>query len=177
MPSLRRIILAGFILPLTSLPLCAPGATSQVTPAPDNENLAQRAAPGAENKIGFAIASGGYFVETNGGGRGASGGPGYAVDPTIAAWRANAAAGATIDCPSKGGEIVEVRWDLDGSGKFERLAPLDGTRPSTRRRLSWTFDRPGTYFVTVRAVSQRTGDANTPYARIQNLDRVRVVVR
>ena len=43
-----------------------------VTPVPDNENLAQ--APGDE-KIGFAVASGGYFVETNGGGAGAIAGP------------------------------------------------------------------------------------------------------
>ena len=62
------------------------------TPAPDSENLAQHLAPGEENKIGFAIASGGYFVETNGGGRGNTSGPGFSTDPTISAWRANAAA-------------------------------------------------------------------------------------
>ena len=62
------------------------------TPTPDNENLAQRVPAGEENKIGFAIASGGYFVETNGGGQGATGGPGFKADPTIAAFRANAAA-------------------------------------------------------------------------------------
>lgn len=61
------------------------------TPAPDSENLAQRPLVGEENKIGFAIASGGYFVETNGGGRGNTGGPGFNVDPTISAYRANAA--------------------------------------------------------------------------------------
>jgi hypothetical protein len=62
------------------------------TPAPDNENLAQHVPPGEENKIGFAISSGGYFVETNGGGTSNTGGPGYASDPTIGAYRANAAA-------------------------------------------------------------------------------------
>src|SRR6185437_4221580 len=45
---------------------------------------------GEQDKIGFSIESGGYFLETNGGG--ASGRPGSAVDPTIAADRANAAA-------------------------------------------------------------------------------------
>lgn len=34
----------------------------------------------------------------------------------------------------------------------------------------------GTYFTTVRVISQREGDADTPYTRIQNLDRVWVVV-
>src|ERR1700733_12350359 len=60
-----------------------------ITPVPDNEFLAQDAS-GEQDKIGFSIASGGYFLETNGGG--ASGRPGSAVDPTIAAYRANAAA-------------------------------------------------------------------------------------
>jgi len=59
-----------------------------ITPVPDNEFLAQEAS-GEQDKIGFSIASGGYFVETNGGG--ASGRPGSTVDPTIAAYRANAA--------------------------------------------------------------------------------------
>ena len=60
-----------------------------VTPVPDSEHLAQ-SATGEEDKIGFSIASGAYFLETNGGGE--SGAPGSSVDPTIAAYRANAAA-------------------------------------------------------------------------------------
>jgi hypothetical protein len=60
-----------------------------VTPVPDSENLAQSTL-GEQNKIGFSIASGAYFVETNGGG--VSGTPGSPVDPTIAAYRANGAA-------------------------------------------------------------------------------------
>lgn len=60
-----------------------------VTPVPDSEHLAQ-GATGEEDKVGFSIASGAYFLETNGGGE--SGAPGSSVDPTIAAYRANAAA-------------------------------------------------------------------------------------
>jgi len=63
-----------------------------ITPIPEDENLAQKAAPGEYNKIGFAIASGAYFLETNGGGRlelgKAAGAP---TDPSITAYRANAA--------------------------------------------------------------------------------------
>ena len=40
-----------------------------ITPVPDDENLAQKKPPGEHNKIGFAIASGAYFLETNGGGK------------------------------------------------------------------------------------------------------------
>lgn len=61
-----------------------------VTPVPDSENLAQSAV-GRESKIEFAIASGAYFVETNGGGP-AFAMPGGDGDPTISAYRANAAA-------------------------------------------------------------------------------------
>ena len=42
---------------------------------------------------------------------------------------------------------------------------------------SLRFEKPGTYFVALRAISQRQGDKTTPYARIQNMDRVRVVVK
>ena len=64
-----------------------------VTPVPDSENLAQGAPRGEFNKIGFSAASGAYFVETNGGGaldltRGST----ALADPTITAYRANAAA-------------------------------------------------------------------------------------
>ncbi|WAC10098.1 hypothetical protein [Dyadobacter pollutisoli] len=39
-----------------------------ITPFPDNETLLQ-GAKGEADKIGFAISSGAYFIETNGGGR------------------------------------------------------------------------------------------------------------
>lgn len=60
------------------------------TPAPDNENLAQKPTSPANDKISFSISSGGYFVETNGGGPAVAGFG--STDPTIGAYRANAAA-------------------------------------------------------------------------------------
>ena len=42
---------------------------------------------------------------------------------------------------------------------------------------TYTFTKAGTYFPTLRIASQREGDDKTPFARIQNLDRVRVVVK
>ena len=50
-----------------------------------------------------------------------------------------------------------------------------GSEPQIYQLLS--FIRPGTYFAVLRAASQRQGDATTPFARIQYLGRVRVVVR
>ena len=61
-----------------------------ITPFPDNENLSQ-GATGEEDKIGFSVSSGAYFIETNGGGRIDFGRPGFASDPSIGAYRANAA--------------------------------------------------------------------------------------
>ncbi len=62
-----------------------------VTPVPDSENLSQNTMAGDDN-IGFSAASGAYFVETNGGGKGATAGPAFMADPTIGGYRANAAA-------------------------------------------------------------------------------------
>lgn len=56
-----------------------------ITPVPMNEYLSQGAS-GEEDKIGFAIDSGAYFIETNGGGMRA-----LMEDTTIGAYRANAA--------------------------------------------------------------------------------------
>ncbi len=61
-----------------------------ITPFPDNENLSQ-GAKGAEDKIGFSVASGAYFIETNGGGPTDFTKPREYSDPTIGAFRANAA--------------------------------------------------------------------------------------
>lgn len=56
-----------------------------ITPAPDNENLSQNQ-KGEEDKIGFALGSGAYFVETNGGGK-----TNTSENPLITAYLANAA--------------------------------------------------------------------------------------
>lgn len=61
-----------------------------VTPVPQSENLAPLV-HGDHNKITFAVDSGAYFVETNGGGPDAAN-PFSGMDPTIGAYRVNAAA-------------------------------------------------------------------------------------
>ncbi|MEK6547180.1 MAG: PKD domain-containing protein [Bacteroidota bacterium] len=61
-----------------------------ITPFPDNEFLSQ-GARGEEDKISFSIEQGSYFIETNGGGKLDFSKPAVNADPTIAAYRANAA--------------------------------------------------------------------------------------
>ena len=59
-----------------------------ITPVPDSEYLSQNNGGGEADKISFSIVNGAYFIETNGGGSGAAMGG----DPTIGAYKANAAA-------------------------------------------------------------------------------------
>ena len=64
-----------------------------ITPFPDNENLSQ-GATGEDDKISFAIRSGAYFIETNGGGKVDFAKPSFQSDATIGAFRANTASAA-----------------------------------------------------------------------------------
>lgn len=83
---------------------------------------------------------------------------------------------ATIDMPAQAGSIVSAEWDLDGSGSYS--VKTDETHPPVSNvKLLHSFNAPGTYFVTLRAAAQRNGDRQTPFARVQNLGRARVVVR
>jgi hypothetical protein len=86
-----------------------------ITPVPDSEHLAQTAT-GERDKIGFAVASGAYFLETNGGGT--SGTPGSSIDPTIAAYRANAAAAqySRVVAAAMYGEHRPYGYAYGGSG-------------------------------------------------------------
>jgi hypothetical protein len=82
---------------------------------------------------------------------------------------------ATIEAPPGAGRIVGAEWDLDGSGTFaeaESFAPAE--RIALRR--SYAPAGPGTHFAVLRATLQREGDTATPYGRVQNLARVRIVV-
>ena len=85
---------------------------------------------------------------------------------------------AEIEPPPGTGRVVSAEWDLDGSGAYPIKADV-GAAPGGLVRVSLThrFTKPGTYFATLRAASQRDGDAHTPFARIQNLGRARVVVK
>ena len=83
---------------------------------------------------------------------------------------------ATAQVPDGAGQLVHLAWDLDGAGTFPIEAPVTpaGRVVAEHRHM---FKRPGTWFPAVRVAAQRDGDAATPYARIQNVARVRVVVR
>lgn len=102
---------------------------------------------------------------------------------------------AEVEVPQNMGKVVAAAWNFEGlqeePGKqsgwdFEksRAFPVAGTFTAMDKtgsrvvlKTTYKFTKPGTYFPTLRVASQRSGNAGTPYTRIQNLDRVRVVVK
>lgn len=95
--------------------------------------------------------------------------------------RAEVEAGATVsltaavEMPPGAGKVVSAEWDFAGSGDF---IPAEIGTPAERVTLtaSHAYARPGTYFAVIRVGGQREGDAATPYGRVLNLARARIVV-
>ncbi|HEV7350202.1 PKD domain-containing protein [Telluribacter sp.] len=100
---------------------------------------------------------------------------------------------ASVEVPENRGKVVAAAWNFEGlpedvgklsgwdfekSGVFPVAAKVtpDKTGSHVTVKTTYTFSKPGTYFPTLRVAAQREGDTKTPYTRIQNLDRVRVVV-
>lgn len=82
---------------------------------------------------------------------------------------------ARVSVPDGGGQVVQVEWDFEGLGDFPVRQEI--TRGTDSAQISHAFTQPGTYFPVVRVTTQREGDADSPYARVPNLGRVRVVVK
>ncbi|WP_311446827.1 PKD domain-containing protein [Frankia nepalensis] len=84
---------------------------------------------------------------------------------------------ARASTPPGAGKIVKVEWDFVGAGTFPD--PARGVRvgPEANVDATHVYGAPGTYFAVVRVTAQRDGDPRTPFALVQNLDTVRVVVR
>ena len=73
--------------------------------------------------------------------------------------------------------LVAAEWDFDGQGTFPTKATIAPGATTATVAHDHVFKKPGTYFPALRGVSQRQGDRVTPYARVQNLGRVRIVVK
>lgn len=84
---------------------------------------------------------------------------------------------ASIEVPLDAGTVVAAEWDFLGTGDYPVKA--DVSAPGALLRLSAThaYPEPGIYFPVLRVASHRDGNTKTPYALIQNIARVRVVVR
>ncbi len=89
---------------------------------------------------------------------------------------------AVVEIPEGQGKLVEAAWDFDGSGTYKTVVDL--TKAATKSNGShieisqkYTFTKAGTYFPVLRVAAERNGNTTTYFAKIQNLDRVRVVVK
>lgn len=83
---------------------------------------------------------------------------------------------ATIEVPPGMGKIVAAEWDFEGRGTYtvsDDVVPQEQVGLTTEH----AYSQPGTYFAGLRITAQREGDKTTPYARVQNLARARVVVK
>jgi hypothetical protein len=84
---------------------------------------------------------------------------------------------ATIQVPSGAGQVVAAEWDFDGVGNYQVTEEIGNPQAIISFSAEHAYGKAGTYFAVLRATSQRDGDARTPHGRIQNIARVRVVVR
>ena len=84
---------------------------------------------------------------------------------------------ASIEVPPDTGKIILTEWDFVAKGDYPVTEKINEPESKVNIKKTFTFSEPGTYFPVIRVTSQRDGNPDTPYARIQNLDRVRVVVK
>ncbi|BBE17347.1 hypothetical protein AQPE_1497 [Aquipluma nitroreducens] len=87
---------------------------------------------------------------------------------------------AVVEVPEHTGKVVAADWDFEGKGTYStsgKFKPVDKTGSNVTLKATYTFTKPGTYFTALKISSERQGDKKTPYAHIQNLGRVRVVVK
>jgi hypothetical protein len=82
----------------------------------------------------------------------------------------------TVEVPPGAGTVVAAEWDFESNGTVESAPMTTAVGVNATIKTTHIYSKPGTYFATLRGVSQREGDAATPYTRIQNLGRARIVV-
>ena len=87
----------------------------------------------------------------------------------------------TGDCvdprlPPNTGKVVAVEWNFEGAGNYVS-AQFGDVNPAVTVKATHSYSQPGTYFPVLRATSQRDGNPDTPFGRVQNLGRARVVVK
>jgi hypothetical protein len=82
-----------------------------------------------------------------------------------------------IEVPSRAGKVVAADWDFEGTGDYPVASDIGEPAGRVALTASHAFARPGTYFAILRGTSQRESNVATPHCRIENIARVRVIVR
>lgn len=81
-----------------------------------------------------------------------------------------------IGVPPRTGKVVGVEWYLGDTPVSFTPSEFAASAPGATVSRTYAFPERGTYLVTLRAKSQRNGSVGDP-ATLENIDRVRVVVR
>lgn len=82
-----------------------------------------------------------------------------------------------ITLPAGAGKVVATEWSKTGKGDVSASNFSDQPGSDITVKRSFTFDKPGIYYPVLRVTTQREGKNDTFYARVSNLDRIRVTVR
>jgi hypothetical protein len=82
-----------------------------------------------------------------------------------------------IQIPPGRGKIVAANFDFEGEGAFATKGEIKATGEYTATTTSsHSFTKPGTYFPVLQGIGQASGDLSSPFGRVADLGRVRVVV-
>lgn len=82
---------------------------------------------------------------------------------------------ALVDIPSEAGSITVAEWSFEGELDFPEKELTEEVKVEFSN--IHTFSKPGTYFPVVRVKANRDGKIENIYTQIQNLSRVRVIVK
>lgn len=134
----------------------------------------------------YRIADGQVVLSGNGQTRGG-------LQPTVTALvngkeRADVKAGeevtitVTADVPNGTGRVTKAEWCMDDSKEYavgQDLTQATFSNGGSHVEFTTTvsYDKPGTYFPTVRVLSQRDGNVAETFTLIPNLGKVRIVVK
>ena len=77
--------------------------------------------------------------------------------------------------PPGNSKVVKTEWDFEGTGNYKKVS-FGTPEASVTESVYFTYTKPGTYYPALRVTAQRDGDEEIPFTRIENLERVRVVV-
>ncbi|OMF37969.1 hypothetical protein BK133_03005 [Paenibacillus sp. FSL H8-0548] len=87
---------------------------------------------------------------------------------------------AVIEVPPNTGRIVAAEWDFEGEADFPVKAAIRHLNEEGSQAVvegTYAFSKPGTYYVVLRAASNRNSGSGDFYTQVPNLCRVRVVVK
>jgi hypothetical protein len=83
-----------------------------------------------------------------------------------------------VQIPPGRGKIVAADFDFEGIGAFASPGRVTHTGAYTATvEATHSFAKPGTYFPVMRGIGQTSENVDSPFGRVTDLGRVRVVVR